>query len=105
VLVGNQSLLHRRQFDVQVKVRQKKIRRERFDDTAVITVPEWECTRLVLPADAVEVEEPRELFFALVGETRILQRARWRRPCLERPSVHHPGAVIPCTMFCMADST
>ena len=68
VLLAHEALLERRELDVQVDVGQVEVGREALDDRAVERPQHGERVRLVLPADVVEVEDPRELRLARVGE-------------------------------------
>ena len=68
VLLAHEALLERRQLEVQVEVGQVEVGREALDDRAVEVPQDRERVRLVLPADLVEVEDPRQLRLARVGE-------------------------------------
>src|SRR5579884_2308054 len=65
----HQRLLHGRQFDIKIKFRQIKIRRERLDNPALLVPLEGKRTRLILPGDPVEIQKIRENLFAGVSET------------------------------------
>jgi hypothetical protein len=68
VLLGHELLVHRRDLDEQVVVGQVEVGPEELDRLAIIVVVDGELSRLVLPLDAVEIEQSRELPLALVGE-------------------------------------
>ena len=69
VLLRDQALAHRGQLEVQVEIREIEVRREHFADLAVLLVQD-ERPWLVLPGDAVEVQDARELALARVSEER-----------------------------------
>ena len=56
-------------LDVRADRRQIEVRRHRFDDTSVVVRLEQERVRLVLPRDAVLVEEPRVLRLGWMSES------------------------------------
>jgi hypothetical protein len=74
ILLRHELLVERRDLDVEVVRRQIEVGRERLDRPSVAVVFEGERTRLVLPDDAVEVEQLRELPFGVVRETNQLVR-------------------------------
>src|SRR5687768_13410212 len=67
MLARDQALLHRRQLDVQILVRQIEIGGEHLGD-AVALPRDGEGGRLVAPADAIEIEEASELGLGGVSE-------------------------------------
>src|SRR5262245_63542303 len=56
VLAGDERLLHHRDLDVEILLREVEVGRERLDDAALLVALEHERARLVLPGNAVEVE-------------------------------------------------
>jgi len=76
ILLGDQLLVHRGDLDVETILRQIEIRPELFCDDPGCVPLDRECTRFVLPYDIVEVQKPRELPLARMGEVDVV-----RRPC------------------------
>ena len=68
VLLAHELLLERGELDVQVEVGEVEVRREALDHLAAHRPADRERVGLVLPADLVEVEDPRQLRLARVGE-------------------------------------
>src|SRR5207302_1190362 len=83
VLLRDELLVERGDLDVQVVRRQIEVGCERLHGLAVAVTFQRERARLVLPLDAVEVEELRELPLRVVREsdlvvwepTRVLDRS------------------------------
>src|SRR5262249_115127 len=73
VLAVRVRLPHRRALDVGVGVREVEVGRERLPQAPVVVVLELERVRLVLPGDAVRVEELGHLLLGRMGETRRLR--------------------------------
>src|ERR1022692_3959752 len=68
VLARHQRLFHGGEFHVQIELRQIEIGRERFGN-ASLRIPLYrKIARLVLPGDAVEIQQVSEDLLALVGE-------------------------------------
>src|ERR1022692_2663845 len=68
VLARHQRLFHGGEFHVQIELRQIEIGRERFGN-ASLRIPLYrKIARLVLPGDAVEIQQVGEDLLALVGE-------------------------------------
>src|SRR6266536_4929310 len=76
VLLRDELLVERRDLDVQVVRGEIEVRGESLRRAPVTVTLERERTRLVLPLDAVEVEELRELALGVVGEAHTLVRQR-----------------------------
>src|SRR5207244_5357488 len=72
VLLGHQLLVERGDLDVEVVRRQVEVGSERLRRLPVAVRLEDERARLVLPRDAVEVEQLRELTLRVVGEADAL---------------------------------
>ena len=85
VLSCDEGLLHRRHLEVQVLLRQVEVGLEGLDDTAVRVLLEHERSRLVLPRDAVVIEDPGALDLDVVDEPRRLVAAK----CLEIGCFQH----------------
>src|SRR5438876_1719862 len=68
VLPGHKRLLRSRELDVEVVIRQIKVRRKAASHVALIVPLDGKCSRLVLPGDVVKVEDAREFCFGLVGK-------------------------------------
>lgn len=68
VLFRDQLLVHRGYFDKRTLVRQVEIRGEELDRLTVVIKTDRERGRLVLPGQAIEVQQLGELSFAVVGE-------------------------------------
>ena len=73
VLLGHQRLLHGGQLDVQVELRQVEVRREGLQHASRRVPRDGEAVRLVLPGDAVEIEQVGEDLFARMGKLGLLQ--------------------------------
>src|SRR5262249_50565940 len=88
VLLRDELLVQRRDLDVEVVHREIEVGRERLHRPAVAVVFENERARLVLPHDAVEVEQLRELPLGVVRKTNQLVRKLFvsdgARPCCYR---------------------
>src|SRR5450631_2110431 len=69
VLLGHQTLVERRELDVEVVSRQVEVRAETLDGFAPGVPLDGELHRLVLPGHTVEVQETGELALGLMGET------------------------------------
>src|SRR5439155_5076997 len=65
VLARDQALLHPRDLDVEVEVGDVEVGREALGHAPVLVPGQVERARLVLPAQPVEVEQPREGALAL----------------------------------------
>jgi hypothetical protein len=76
VLLGDELLAHRGDLDEHVLGREVEVGPEELDRFAVIVPLDGEGLGLVLPVDAVEIEESREFPFAVVGE---VGGVGWRR--------------------------
>ena len=76
VLLGDQLLVERGDLDEQVVGREVEVGTEGLDGIALAVALENERTGLVLPRDAVEVEELGELALGVVREARVLVRLR-----------------------------
>src|SRR5262245_42581498 len=74
VLLGHQSLVERRDLDVQVVLGKVEVGREPLHHVAVPVPLEIERRGLVLPVDLIEVQELRELAFAGVRERHRVAR-------------------------------
>src|SRR5690242_5560442 len=92
VLAGDERLFHDGQLDVEVLVREVEVGRERLEHAALRILLEDEGPRLVLPRDAVVVEDLRAL------ELRLTREARWLRAAigLENRGIEpHLSAKVP----------
>src|SRR5688572_11360185 len=69
VLPSHERLLHRRDLHVEILIREVEVRSRGLDHAARLVRLENERARLVLPFDAVEIKELRDLEFRLVDET------------------------------------
>jgi hypothetical protein len=76
VLLGDELLVHRGDLDVEIILRQIKVWPELLCDDPCCVPLDGERTWLVLPDDVVEVQKPRELPLARMGEVDAV-----RRPC------------------------
>jgi len=74
ILLGHELLVQRRDLDEEVVGRQKEVGCECLSGTILAVPLQRERARLVLPCDAVEVEELRELPLGVVCETDLLVR-------------------------------
>src|SRR5438477_3080965 len=72
VLARDERLLHHRQLDVQILIREVEVGRERLGDPARLVLLEDERRRLVLPRHPVVVEDFGAFELRLAGETRWL---------------------------------
>src|SRR5579871_1730912 len=80
VLLRNEPLVERRDFDVEVVGRQVEVGTERLRRVAVAITFEGERTRFVLPRDRIEVEQLRELSLRVVREAHLLVRKLLHAP-------------------------
>ena len=79
VLLRHEALPHRGQLDVGIQPREVEVRGEHLGDSVAVPL-QGEGARLILPLDAVEVQDPCELLLAGVHEgTGRMLRARDRR--------------------------
>ena len=78
VLLRHELLVQRRDLDVEVVRGEVEVGRERLHRVAVAVTLERERARLVVPLDAVEVEQLRELPLRVVREADLLVRERLR---------------------------
>ena len=69
VLLRNQRLLHRGELEIEVEVWEIKVRRHHLQRSVVLPL-QRKRRRLILPAQAVEIEYARELFLAGMREQR-----------------------------------
>ena len=70
VLLAHELLAERRHLEVAVEIGQVEVGREALDDRPFEVPQDRERARLVFPAHGVEVEDPRQLRLAGVGEGR-----------------------------------
>src|SRR5579883_629417 len=79
ILLGHMGLLHSSQLDVQVEFREVEVRRESFLNIAVLIPLERKTAGLVIPGDAVEIQQIGEDLFAGMPKFRAprLQFIRW----------------------------
>src|SRR5207247_11000303 len=68
VLLADEALPERGQLDVELEVWEPEVGREALGHNAVQVPQDGERMRLVLPFDAIEVEDAGELRLARVGE-------------------------------------
>ena len=69
VFVGDEALIHRGEFEVQVNVWQVEIRSEHLEYLVVFVIPtKWEGPRLILQAQTIEVKNLGKFLFAGMGE-------------------------------------
>ena len=68
VLLRDELLVHRRDFDEEILIRKIEIGCEELDGFTGIVVLDSERARLVIPWKAVEIEEERELPLTVVSE-------------------------------------
>lgn len=66
ILLGDEFLIHRRNFNVKIELWEKKVGRESLENAAVVGKFNVECCRLILPIDLIKVEQARVLSLALV---------------------------------------
>ncbi len=69
VLLGDQLLVHRRDLDVQILVREVEVGREAGSRFAIVVELDGERGGFVLPRQTVEVEESGKLTLAVVGKS------------------------------------
>ena len=80
VLAGDELLAQRRELEVHVERRKVEVRRERFERPALLVCREHERARLVVPLDAVEVEELGETPLGVMSEPGSPERVQSRQP-------------------------
>ena len=68
ILLRHELLVHRRDFDVRLELREVEVGGELLDDLALLVPLDIERTRLVFPLDLIEVEKPCVLPLAFVSE-------------------------------------
>jgi len=68
VLACDEFLRHRRDLDVDIVFWHVEVWLEELRRFTGVVPFDWEFSRLVLPVNTVEIEESRELPFAVVGE-------------------------------------
>ena len=69
VFMGDEALIHRSEFEVQVKVWQVEIRSEHLEYLVFFVIPtKWEGPRLILQAQTIEVKDLGKFLFAGMGE-------------------------------------
>ncbi|MFQ5523319.1 MAG: hypothetical protein ACE5F5_07040 [Acidimicrobiia bacterium] len=68
VLLGDELLVHRGDFDVEVVFGKVEVRGEETGGVALIVEFDGEGSRFVFPGDPVEVEEEGELPLTVVSE-------------------------------------
>jgi hypothetical protein len=93
VLLGDELLVHRRDLDEQVLVGEEEIGSEVGRRLAVVVELDGEAPRLVLPTEAVEVEESGELSLAVVSEGDVVCRGR-EVDCQEEASMRRRSSSI-----------
>jgi hypothetical protein len=76
VLLGDEFLVHRGDLDEQVFVGNVEVGGEERDGRTVGVEFDGEGRRLVLPGEAVEIEESCELPLAVVSEADVVSRSR-----------------------------
>jgi hypothetical protein len=76
VLLRDQLLVHGRDLDVEIVVGQVEVGSEELDRDTVLE-PYREDLGLVLPRNAVEIEEKRELSLTVVSELDLVRRLRF----------------------------
>src|SRR5215204_1529811 len=78
VLPGDEPLSHRRQLEIQVVLREKKIRGDELDRSSVPPPSDRERRRLVRPTQPVKCQKPRQLDLGRMSESIVVR--------LEQPS-------------------
>jgi len=68
ILLGHEVLLERGQLDIKVELREIEIGGEAFGDFPAAVPIDRKASRLVLPFDLIEVQDPGELFLTRVGK-------------------------------------
>src|SRR5690606_7841175 len=74
VLLGDELLVHGRDLDEEIVVREIEVGSEPLDRFSIVVELDGERLGLVLPGDAVEVEEEGELPLAVVCERDLCRR-------------------------------
>lgn len=72
ILLGYQLLIHRCYLDEQILSGEEEIGREELMGLAALVPADRKRARLVIPWNAVEVEEESELSFAVMGKVRLV---------------------------------
>ena len=63
--MGDEALIHRGEFEVQLKVWQVEIRSEHLEYLVVFVIPtKWEGPRLILKMQTIEVKNLGKFLFA-----------------------------------------
>src|SRR6266550_8715835 len=80
VLSCHERLLHHRHLNVEVLLREIEVGREGLRDTAVLALRQRERPRLVLPGNAVKVQQTGAFALCVVREARSLHASGWLGP-------------------------
>src|SRR6266550_6169680 len=80
VLSCHERLLHHRHLNVEVLLREIEVGREGLRDTAVLALRQRERPRLVLPRNAVKVQQAGAFALCVVREARSSHASGWLGP-------------------------
>lgn len=74
VLLGDEFLVHRGYLDVHVVVGKKEVGGEPFGGLPLFVEVDGKALRLVIPGNAIEIEEKSELTLTVVSEVDVMCR-------------------------------